>query len=94
MITLSKLALSFFVLAPVVLGDLGHRSSIHHHARLARAHKHRASESAATNTTTGHTKRAPALRFPFGSTKVRGVNLGGWLVLEVSAETIKQVINR
>lgn len=25
----------------------------------------------------------PALRFPYGQTKVRGVNLGGWLVLEV-----------
>lgn len=23
--------------------------------------------------------------FPYGSTKVRGVNLGGWLVLEVRA---------
>lgn len=23
--------------------------------------------------------------FPYGSTKVRGVNLGGWLVLEVSS---------
>ncbi|PVF96087.1 putative EXG1-exo-beta-1,3-glucanase, major isoform [Serendipita vermifera] len=28
------------------------------------------------------TKRAPAWPFPYGSTKVRGVNLGGWLVLE------------
>lgn len=30
------------------------------------------------------TKRAPAWGFPYGSEKVRGVNLGGWLVLEVS----------
>jgi hypothetical protein len=29
------------------------------------------------------TKRAPTWPFPYGSTKVRGVNLGGWLVLEV-----------
>ncbi|CAG7853839.1 Glucan 1,3-beta-glucosidase 2; AltName: Full=Exo-1,3-beta-glucanase 2; Flags: Precursor [Serendipita indica DSM 11827] len=28
------------------------------------------------------TKRAPTWGFPYGSTKVRGVNLGGWLVLE------------
>lgn len=28
------------------------------------------------------TRRAPAWGFPYGSTKVRGVNLGGWLVLE------------
>jgi len=27
-------------------------------------------------------KRAGDLKFPFGDTKVRGVNLGGWLVLE------------
>lgn len=27
-------------------------------------------------------KRAGGLKFPFGSEKVRGVNLGGWLVLE------------
>ncbi|KIM31818.1 glycoside hydrolase family 5 protein [Serendipita vermifera MAFF 305830] len=27
-------------------------------------------------------KRAPTWGFPYGSTKVRGVNLGGWLVLE------------
>jgi glucan 1,3-beta-glucosidase len=32
------------------------------------------------------TKRAPAWGFPYGSTKVRGVNLGGWLVLEVSGQ--------
>lgn len=30
------------------------------------------------------TKRAPAWGFPYGSQKVRGVNLGGWLALEVS----------
>jgi hypothetical protein len=30
-------------------------------------------------------KSALATRFPYGSTKVRGVNLGGWLVLEVSS---------
>lgn len=29
-------------------------------------------------------KTALATRFPYGTTKVRGVNLGGWLVLEVS----------
>jgi hypothetical protein len=29
------------------------------------------------------TKRAPAWGFPYGSQKVRGVNLGGWLLLEV-----------
>ncbi|KAF8596854.1 putative EXG1-exo-beta-1,3-glucanase, major isoform [Ceratobasidium sp. AG-I] len=34
---------------------------------------------AATDTAT---KFSPVLRFPYGSTKVRGVNLGGWLVLE------------
>lgn len=28
------------------------------------------------------TKRAPAWGFPYGSEKIRGVNLGGWLVLE------------
>jgi len=28
-------------------------------------------------------KRGPALRFDYAGTKVRGVNLGGWLVLEV-----------
>lgn len=28
------------------------------------------------------TKRAPTWGFPYGSTKIRGVNLGGWLVLE------------
>lgn len=27
---------------------------------------------------------AQTLGFPYGSEKVRGVNLGGWLVLEVS----------
>lgn len=27
-------------------------------------------------------KRASGSKFPFGSKKVRGVNLGGWLVLE------------
>ena len=27
-------------------------------------------------------KRDDALKFPFGSEKVRGVNLGGWFVLE------------
>lgn len=27
-------------------------------------------------------KRGPALKFPFGTEKVRGVNLGGWFVLE------------
>ena len=27
------------------------------------------------------TKRAPTWGFPYGSTKVRGVNLGGWLAL-------------
>ena len=29
-------------------------------------------------------KRDPTWGFPYGSTKIRGVNLGGWLVLEVS----------
>jgi len=33
----------------------------------------------------GLAKRAPNWGFPYGSTKVRGVNLGGWLVLEVSS---------
>jgi hypothetical protein len=32
------------------------------------------------------TKRASRWGFPYGSTKVRGVNLGGWLVLEVSPD--------
>ena len=31
-------------------------------------------------------KRAPTWGFPYGSTKIRGVNLGGWLVLEVSTQ--------
>ena len=39
--------------------------------------------SAPVNATT-LTKRGPTFGFPYGSQKVRGVNLGGWLVLEVS----------
>jgi hypothetical protein len=31
-------------------------------------------------------KRDPTWGFPYGSTKIRGVNLGGWLVLEVSTQ--------
>ncbi len=32
--------------------------------------------------------RATTWRFPYGSQKVKGVNLGGWLVLEVSARLV------
>ena len=28
--------------------------------------------------------------FPYGSQKIRGVNLGGWLVLEVSASSLQR----
>ncbi|KAG8813125.1 exo-1,3-beta-glucanase, partial [Serendipita sp. 401] len=38
--------------------------------------------SAAPIETANLTKRAPTWGFPYGSTKVRGVNLGGWLALE------------
>ncbi|KAG8771801.1 exo-1,3-beta-glucanase [Serendipita sp. 405] len=38
--------------------------------------------SAAPIETANLTKRAPTWGFPYGSTKIRGVNLGGWLVLE------------
>jgi hypothetical protein len=30
--------------------------------------------------------------FPYGTTKVRGVNLGGWLVLEVCLEYLSVVL--
>ncbi|CAE6442981.1 unnamed protein product [Rhizoctonia solani] len=80
MITFSKVALSLLAVTPFVLAELQPASPIHQVHR-SRAHKLRTAEStSAANSTI--TKRAPALRFPFGSTKVRGVNLGGWLVLE------------
>ncbi|KAL5638947.1 hypothetical protein ACGC1H_003349 [Rhizoctonia solani] len=80
MITFTKIALSLMAVTPFVVAELEYRSPVHQ-AHRSRAHKLRNPESTAhTNSTV--TKRAPALRFPFGSTKVRGVNLGGWLVLE------------
>ncbi|CAE7119219.1 unnamed protein product [Rhizoctonia solani] len=80
MITFSKIALSLLTVTPLVFGELEHRSPVHQ-AHRSRAHKLRTPESTSLANST-FTKRAPALRFPFGSTKVRGVNLGGWLVLE------------
>jgi glucan 1,3-beta-glucosidase len=40
------------------------------------------------------TKRASRWGFPYGSTKVRGVNLGGWLVLEVSRDEASSQFGR
>lgn len=82
MIPFNKITLSLSLLAivPVVFGELEPASArSYHHGHHSRTHKLRTNTSAANGT---HTKRAPALRFPYGSTKVRGVNLGGWLVLE------------
>jgi hypothetical protein len=80
MIPLTKLTLSLLAVMPVVLGELELRQA-RTYAYPSRASKLR-TDSESVNGTLA--KRAPALRFPFGSTKVRGVNLGGWLVLEVS----------
>ncbi|KAB5589922.1 Glucan 1,3-beta-glucosidase [Ceratobasidium theobromae] len=80
MVPFFKLALSLFVFAPTVFGELENNSRAYNHAHVARAQKVRAPD-AAVNITTEHTKRA-SLRFPYGQTKVQGVNLGGWLVLE------------
>ncbi|KAG8681063.1 hypothetical protein FRC08_015865 [Ceratobasidium sp. 394] len=80
MVLLTSLSLSLLALVPAVLGELEPHKP-RHHPYHPRAHKLRTNSGDANAT---HTKRAPALRFPYGSTKVRGVNLGGWLVLEVS----------
>lgn len=82
MISFSKATLSLSLLAiiPVVFGELEpHSARTYHHGHHSRTHKLRTNSGTANGT---HTKRSPALRFPYGSTKVRGVNLGGWLVLE------------
>ncbi|KAG8784759.1 exo-1,3-beta-glucanase [Ceratobasidium sp. 428] len=81
MVLLTTLSLSLLALIPTVLGEIEPLKARTHqiHPYHTRAPKIR-TDSANVNGT--HTKRAPALRFPYGSTKVRGVNLGGWLVLE------------
>lgn len=92
MIAFFKFGLFFLVFTPFVLAGLG--SSPVYHARHSRAHKLRTPGSASNANATEHVKRAPAWRFPFGSTKVRGVNLGGWLLLEVcrfSSELVHQL---
>ncbi|KAG8732972.1 exo-1,3-beta-glucanase [Ceratobasidium sp. 414] len=77
MVLLTSLSLSLLALVPAILGELEpHKARHHHHPRASELR----TNSANANAT--HTKRAPALRFPFGSTKVRGVSLGGWLLLE------------
>jgi hypothetical protein len=82
MIPFTKLTLSLLAIIPVVFGELEpHRARTNHNPHHSRTPKLRAGSGDVNGT---HAKRAPALRFPFGSTKVRGVNLGGWLVLEVS----------
>lgn len=90
MVPFFKLALSLFVFAPTVFGELENNSRAYNHAHVARAQKVRAPD-AAVNITTEHTKRA-SLRFPYGQTKVQGVNLGGWLVLEVRLVEMEQIL--
>lgn len=81
MILVSTFSLLLLAIVPTVLGELQRSSGrSHHHGHHPRVNKPRADSPAANAT---HTKRSSGLRFPYGSTKVRGVNLGGWLLLEV-----------
>ncbi|KAG8732973.1 exo-1,3-beta-glucanase [Ceratobasidium sp. 414] len=68
MVLLTPLSLSLLALIPAILGEPEPHKPRHRYPRAPEL----LADSANTN----------ALRFPYGSTKVRGVNLGGWLVLE------------
>lgn len=84
MVLLGKntLSLSLLAIIPVVLAELEpHSARSYHQGHHSRMHKIRTDYGGSNGT---YTKPSTGLRFPYGKVPVRGVNLGGWLVLEVS----------
>ncbi|KAG8683550.1 exo-1,3-beta-glucanase, partial [Ceratobasidium sp. 395] len=81
MILDSKIALSLLAILPVALGELEP-----HRARSRRHHGHtprpREVDIDISISLGGNPESSSKPRFPYGEKMVRGVNLGGWLVLE------------